>query len=199
MIYMIGGVPRVGKTQLTHAIIKRRPMHAVSTDGIRYMLQHAFPKDALSKDLFLPSLADQPMDPNIALAIQNAEARALWPDIIEYVRSFQDEDIDVLVEGTAVIPELITECPFPVTAAILSNNTPDHDKILMQEAQNNPHDWLSSHDLVVQRRYVDFFAFMDADLRAQAAMFDVQIIDIHDETFAADIEAAVDVLLQSAT
>lgn len=197
MIYMIGGVPRVGKTHLVQKVVTRKPMHAVSSDALRYMMRHALPHDALPQEFFLPTLADKPMDPNVALALQNAESTALWPAIIEFGKSYVEDDTDLLIEGVAVVPELlVTDCPYPVRAIILSNASPSHEQAVIGQAQSNPNDWMHKYSLEIQQRLASFFTFMDADLRAQAAMHGIDLVEVHDETFDQDLERAADLLLK---
>lgn len=81
MIYLIGGPPRVGKTTLVKYLVQNHPMHAVSTDAIRYMLRRSVPKEALNPDIFIHfgkdviTLWDQ--DHEQTLVEQNRQSEAL--------------------------------------------------------------------------------------------------------------------------
>lgn len=141
MIYLIGGAPRVGKTQLTNEVLKRHPMHAISTDAVRYMLRRltADPKfkegldKSQEKDVLATSIEQ-------ILKNQNDESQIVWPAVVELMRSYNEDGLDLLVEGVAVLPEQVSRLPFEAKAIFITNTSPSHQATILQQARTNSHD-----------------------------------------------------------
>jgi 2-phosphoglycerate kinase len=198
MIYLVGGAPRVGKSQFAKAVVKFRPMHAISTDAVRYMLRRSpIGKDVLQK-LKLSSEADvlsKPIDQ--LLADQNNESRALWPFLIEIMKSYEEEGDDVLIEGVAILPELTQQLTMPHKTIILSNTSETHIETTISQAESNEYDWLYKYDPAEKRRYAEFFQFMDLYLLKEADKNQVTVGQINDSNFAGDLNAVADVMINT--
>lgn len=198
MIYLIGGAPRVGKTQLVSEVIRRHPMHAVSTDAIRYMLRQTMPKDILPASLWADDAENLRLgNMQKILESQNTESTDLWPYLEQIMRSYDEDGYDLLFEGVAVIPSLIHNLKVPRKAIIIGNNSPQHGDTILRYAADNPRDWLHKFSSDQVASYIDFFTYMGNWLQAEAEKYGVPFTEIHDELYHADVAAAAEVLLQS--
>jgi 2-phosphoglycerate kinase len=197
MIYLIGGAPRVGKTQLATKVISKKPMHAISTDAIRYMLRRTIPPTALPQTLWTDGAEDLRLGSiQKILESQNAESIDLWPYLEQIMSSYTEDDYDLLLEGVAVIPSLVNHIKVPHRAIIIGNNSPKHSDTLLRYAADNPYDWLHKFNQEQVSVYTDFFAYMGGWLQEQAAEYDIPFVEIHDELFGVDITTAAEILLK---
>jgi 2-phosphoglycerate kinase len=196
MIYLIGGAPRVGKTRLVKTVLAEHPMHAVSCDAIRSMLRETFPKEQLSADLFLSSEKHiQSGSLQHILKDQNDESIALWPYLSAFIRSYDQDGYDLLLEGVAIIPELINRLEVPHRVIIIGNVSDVHAGTVADLALSNPKDWLHHHSPSEVVTYTKFFAHMSAWLRDEAQTYHVDYHEMHDDAFEDDLMQACHRLL----
>lgn len=194
MIYLIGGAPRVGKTQLVQRVLQKKPMHAVSTDAIRHMLRKTIPSDVLPPEIAsVPNIGSQP--PTEIVARQNQESEALWPYLVELMQSYNEDGYDLLVEGVAVLPHLVAQLHFAHRAIVVSNNDSSHGETLLKLADQNTSDWLHKFDAVKRANLVAFFQELDVWLQQQCYEHQIPLSSIHDVSFDADMDQAADLLL----
>jgi 2-phosphoglycerate kinase len=196
MIYLIGGAPRVGKTSMVQEAVKLKPMHAVSTDAIRYMLRHSLPKDVLDpalfsadKDLLSVGKVDE------VLTHQNAESEALWLYILQLMQSYALDGCDLLVEGVAVLPSLLSQLELPYKSVIIGNTSPGHEAKIVEIARQNEHDWLHRYTEEEAINSARFFTHMSKWLASECQHSETKYFEINDETFQEDIVAAAKELL----
>jgi 2-phosphoglycerate kinase len=196
VIYLVGGPPRTGKTKLAEHVIREHPMHAISTDAIRYMLRRTVPKHELSGDLFLSSEKHiRTGSLQHILKDQNDESEALWPYLVEIMNSYQADNYDLLLEGVAVIPWLLNKLEFPYRAIIIGNSDETHDAKVIELASSNDHDWLHHHDPGEAAIFTKFFAHMSDWLKQEADRYGIDYHVMHDESFEDDLLQATHRLL----
>lgn len=196
MIYLIGGAPRVGKTQAVIEVLKQRPMNAIASDEVRYMLRRTLPNTRL-KSALKRGYEQAPLKRTIMELWhnQNEESRALWPALVHIMEAYNHDGQDLLVEGVAMLPELVARLPFPTRTLILSSHSPVHAEIVLRRARANRHDWLHDKTEAEIVHYCEYFAYMDQYLCVEAERYGLACAPIGDTTFHADLRQAATQLL----
>jgi 2-phosphoglycerate kinase len=199
MIYLVGGAPRVGKTTLVNHLVQRQPMHAVSTDAIRYMLRRSVPKAALDPDIFIHfstdimNLWDKGVDET--LEEQNRQSRALWPAMREFIHSYDTDGIDLVVEGVAVLPEFASSLDVEHRSVFIGNRSKEHMQCIKDQAHANEHDWIRHLPDEKFERATEFFRAMSDYFATQCAKYNLPYVEIADDTFDRDLQQAAEQLL----
>jgi 2-phosphoglycerate kinase len=197
MIYLIGGPARVGKTQTVKAVIKQRPMASISSDAVRYMLRRTLPDTPLNRRLWSSNQAEPlTRSPAELLEDQNEESQALWPALVKIMESYNLEDKDLLIEGVAILPELVRQLPFDSRVIILSNASKTHREMILRQARSNPNDWLNNKPDTIIEHYCSFFEYMDTWLRSEAKKYDINSQSIDDAHFPESLAAAATQLIK---
>ena len=201
--YFIGGTPRVGKTTLAMHLIQTKPMLGSSTDAIRYLLRRVV-KEEDYPDLFhLGKYTSNDPNQRIFLEehpqemidIQNNESRLVWESVNNFVKSNLEDGFDIVLEGIAILPELLSQVDYDYSVVFLGNQSDNHFQTILNSARNNPDDWM--HDLE-DETIKAFFAFNQAFslyIQQQAKKFNYNYIEIHDDNFTNDINEALSSLL----
>jgi len=200
MIYLIGGAPRVGKTHLTKLICAQKQVHAVSTDALRYMLRHTIPEN-VSPDIFIHFKTNmlEMWDTNhqSTLEAQNRQSKGLWPYMRALIASYNEDGVDLLLEGVAVLPEFAHGLDVPYKSVFLGNTEANHVTNIRTHARDNAHDWMH----VLPDRTIDrasqFFGVMSEYLRAESAKYVQPYAEIRDATYEADLDQAASILLSA--
>lgn len=202
MIYLIGGPPRVGKTQLVNYLVRQQPMHAVSTDAIRYMLRRAVPESALNSDIFIHFRTDVlelwGRDNQKVLDEQNRQSRAIWPAVVEFMKSYNEDGIDLIVEGVAVLPDLVKGLDFNHKVIFIGNRADTHEDTIKERAAANPRDWMRDLDSETSAKAIAFFKMMSEYLQNEAQANHMSYVEVSDENFEADLERVALQLLATA-
>jgi 2-phosphoglycerate kinase len=199
MIYLIGGSPRVGKTKLVNYVVREHPMHAVSTDAIRYMLRRTVPKEAISPDIFIHFKTDVletwSKGSEALIEEQNRQSKALWPFIREFINSYQEDGIDLIVEGVAILPEFVKTLDVPNRGIFLGNASESHKSIVIEQAEQNSHDWMRALPPEKMQRATEFFARLSEYFRVEASAHDLAYQEMADTDFEHSLQSAARHLL----
>jgi 2-phosphoglycerate kinase len=164
MIYLLGGPPRVGKSIISNQILQEYALSVVSTDTLAAVLQRVLSPEA-APDLFVFEAFNKiPMDERVqfitkksAELIENVirESRVVWQAVEAYIRSEHQEGRDALIEGVAVLPELVGQLrDIPHRAVFIGNQGGNHQENIKKSAEENPHDWMRG----VNDQYIAAFA-----------------------------------------
>jgi len=202
--YLIGGTPRSGKTTLTMRFLRERPILATSTDAIRYTLRRVI-KEADEPDLFHlgkytsndpESRAYLKSNPTDVVEVQNKESAIIWRSVANFINSNLEDGFDVLIEGIAVLPELVAQLECDYSAIFLGNQSEQHFKTILNSARSNENDWM--HDL--EDETIEAFAVFNQTfskhIEKEANDHSMTYIEVHDDNFDADMDAALKILLQ---
>ena len=152
MIYFLGGPPRVGKSIISNQIRQRHAVSVVSTDTLAAVLQCVLSPQA-APDLFVFEAFNQlPMaqrvqfitkEPAAFIDYIKKESRFVWQAVEAYIRREHDEGRDVLIEGVAVLPELVRQLgDLPHRAVFIGNQGENQQENIKKSARENPHDWM---------------------------------------------------------
>lgn len=200
MIYLIGGPPRVGKTTLVNYLVQKHPMHAVSTDAIRYMLRRSVPKEALNPDIFM-HFGQDPLtlwerDHEQTLIEQNRQSEALWPAIREFTHSYDEDGIDLIIEGVAILPEFVSGLDVPHKSVFLGNTGANHSMTIQRQAMQNEHDWMHGHSEADIEKAAEFFALFSSSLQTESVQYGLRYQEVEDDYFEDGLKAAANYLLE---
>lgn len=148
----IGGLPRVGKTLVAHEIAKRVDGHITSTDWIRNAVKRSHPDR--QGDLFLlqdmRSMSDAEFvelyDSGEIIRRLAKQANALWPSIVSFCSSFCDDDLVHIIEGVALMPQLVASMEHQPNEVIFVGNTDEGhiDQVLQYAEENEGTDWMTA-------------------------------------------------------
>lgn len=203
--YLIGGTPRTGKTTLTMRFIREQPMLAASTDAIRYTLRQVVnPVD--QPDLFhlgkytsndsekRDFLRTHPMD---VVTVQNAESAIVWKSVNDFIQSNIDDGFDVLIEGIAVLPELVSQLKCDYRVVFIGNKSDEHYQTILKSARANPNDWMHKLEDETIEAFAIFNQTFSSFIEQEAAKYHLPYVEIHDDNFEADIDVALKLLHRS--
>ncbi len=202
MIYLLGGPPRVGKSIISSEIRKKHALSVVSTDTLGAVLENVLSPDA-APDLFVFDRFNQmPMDKRVRLIMNDPseligyvrrESHVVWKAVQAFARRENEEGRDALIEGVAVLPELVTKLEnIPHRVVFIGNQGEDHKKNIRKSAEENEGDWMRD----VGGGYISAFAMfvkrMSAYIEQEAEKFGYEYIELDKELFG---EAADKVML----
>ena len=193
-IYFIGGSPRVGKTKLTLLTVAKHPMFSISTDATREALRKIYTKQQ-KPALFKICEVDQPGNVAWRIKVQVEESKEFWPFVVNNILSHNEDGLDVLVEGVAVLPELIKNFPLPNKAVFIGNTNEQHVETILKHAQTNKHDWLHTRDEAYIREFATFVTGYSKFIKAEAEKYSMQYIDMDSADYRSAQQRAADTLL----
>lgn len=149
-LYLIGGAPRVGKSTLMAMLTEQYPIPSASTDDLRTGLRQLTTPETNPDLFYLDSLnanevdmAGQMLEDTYEImAAAEAEARAVWPAVLEFATTQHQAGHNAIIEGVAILPELVTQLTLPYHAVFLGNQSPDHAEYIRAYAAAHPETWL---------------------------------------------------------
>lgn len=152
MIYLLGGPPRVGKSKISELIAANHGISGVSTDSLAAVLESVLDPQtapglfAVSKFNEMP-LADRidlmVAEPGKRIDLQIEECRATWQAVAPFLRREAEEGRDILIEGVAVLPELVARLDVPDCRAVfVGHRGKDHEENIRRSAAEDDRDWM---------------------------------------------------------
>ena len=152
MIYLLGGPPRVGKSIISKAIPKKHGISVVSTDALGAILENVLKPEAEPGLFVFTRFNERPAADRIKLMDGNTpelvnylieEGRAVWKAVEPFILKEDQEGRDVLIEGVAVLPELVRQIKdIDYRAVFIGNQGSKHKENIKNSAKENEHDWL---------------------------------------------------------
>jgi 2-phosphoglycerate kinase len=164
MIYFLGGPPRVGKSVIAGEIGKKFALSVVSTDTLGAVLASVLSPEA-APDLFVfDRLHEKPMADQTTFIQQNPaafmndvrkESRVVWKAVEAFIQRENEEGRDALIEGVAILPELVRQMEgIPHQAVFVGNQGQNHIENIKKSVQENKHDWMRN----MSDEYIHAFA-----------------------------------------
>lgn len=208
MIFLIGGPPRVGKTIISSEIQKSYALSVVSTDTLGAVLESVLSPDA-APDLFVfdrfheMPVAEQEklirQDPAAHIEVVRKESHVVWKAVEAFIRREYEEGRDALVEGVAVLPELMSQIDdIPHRAVFIGNQGQKHKEDIKKYAAENDHDWMRD----LSDAYIDAFALfvgrMSAYIEQEATKYGFPYIELDKEPIEEVTKGVIQVLGLSA-
>ncbi len=193
MIFLLGGPPRVGKSIIASKIRQKHAVSVVSTDSLCAVLQNVLSPE-LAPDLFIfdrfnkISMAERvkliTRDPEELIDYVRQESRVVWKAVDPFIRRENEEGRDVLIEGVAILPELISQLEGSTHRVVLiGNQGENHEENIKAFADENETDWMRD----VSDQYISGFAMfvkkMSAYIEQEAKKYGFKYIEMDQESF----------------
>jgi len=156
MLYILGGVPRVGKTIIAQAFLERTHIPFLSLDLFKMALVKGLPQAGV--------------DPNDA---SDVVAKQIWPAVRGLCTTILENKRDHLIEGDSILPvhasHLSATFPGQVRACFLGiERANPANRLATIREHPGPEDWLSEYDDDEVLRMIDEMIEFSSVLRSQA-------------------------------
>lgn len=205
MIYFLGGPPRVGKSIMARAITSQHGISAVSTDSLGVVLETVLDPEA-EPGLFAISRfnglaeADQMKvmveNPTKRIDYQRQESTAVWRAVEPFILREQDEGRDLVVEGVAVLPELVAQLEDVDSRVVFVGNQGHKQKEnIKRSAKENEHDWMRHASDEYIAAFATFVATMSSYIEKEAHKCRFEYIEMDGQPFNGTVAKVVNVLL----
>ena len=200
MIYLLGGPPRVGKSTISRAILREHGISVVSTDSLGAVLENVSRPEAEPGLFVFARLNERPAEDRIKLMLENTaelinytvdESRAVWKAVKPFILKEEDEGRDVLIEGVAVLPELVGQLEnVDYRVVFIANQGNEHKENIKKGADNNEHDWMRHASSEYINAFATFVMRMSAYIEQEAHKYGFSYIEMDGRSFQ-DIAGAV--------
>ncbi len=193
MIFLLGGPPRVGKSIISSEIRQKHAVSVVSTDTLGAVLETVLSPES-APDLFVfDKFNKMPMaervklitnDPAELIDYVRKESHVVWKAVDAFIRRENDEGRDALIEGVAVLPELVIRLEnIPHRVVFIGNQGENHKENIKKSAEENEHDWMRA----VSDQYISAFAMfvkrMGAYIEQEAKKYGFEYIEMDKALF----------------
>jgi 2-phosphoglycerate kinase len=200
MIYLLGGPPRVGKSIISSEIRQKHALSVVSTDTLAAVLENLLSPEA-APDLFVfNKFNGLPMaervqlmktDPAQLIEYVRRESQLVWQAVKAFISRENEEGRDALIEGVAVLPELVSKLDeLPYRVVFIGNQGENHSENIKKSAQENEHDWMRE----VSDPYIGAFAMfvqrMSVHIEQEARKYGFEYIEM-DKLLLGDVTQEV--------
>jgi 2-phosphoglycerate kinase len=123
-------------------------------------------------------------DPAELIDYVRRESRVVWKAVEIFIRREEDEGRDALIEGVAVLPELVNQLEdIPHRVVFIGNQGNKHKENIKKYAEENEHDWMQG----VSDQYVCAFAMfverMSAFIEQETEKYGFEYIEMDEELF----------------
>lgn len=132
MLYLIGGTSRSGKTLLAKRILKEKQVPYLSLDWLMMGFNDGIPEYGIHHLLW-----------------PNEIAKKMWPFLKGMIDNMLFEGVDYVIEGEAMLPELISELvekyPGQINAVFVGYTDIEVDhKVSLVKKYGGENDWLTN-------------------------------------------------------
>lgn len=193
MIFLLGGPPRVGKSIISNEIRQKHAMSVVSTDTLAAVLENLLSPEA-TPDLFVfDRFYEMPeaervklmaTEPAVFIDYVRRESHVVWGAVEAFIRKENDEGRDALIEGVAILPELVSQLEnFPHRVVFIGNQGEHLKENIKKSAEEHEHDWMRG----ASDAYIGAFAVivkrMSAYIEQEAKKFGFEYIEMGTKPF----------------
>lgn len=200
--YLIGGVPRSGKSTIAQHVIAIHPMFSASTDTIRtlqrgLLAEADYPALFMGEKEFSPEYIRRLCGTGKAseiITLQNDESQVVWHSVKEFIEANIAEGSDVLVEGVAILPALISELNCKFKVVFVGNSSTTHEAMLTA-ARSNPLDWMHEYSDETIRLFSHFTSEYSHWFKAETQKYGFEYHEIADSAFETSVISTADRLL----
>jgi len=191
MIFLLGGPPRVGKSIISREIQQKHAVSVVSTDTLGAVLENVLSPEA-APDLFVfgrfhkMSMAERvkliTKDPAELIGYVRKESYVVWKAVEAFIMRENDEGRDILIEGVAILPELMSQLEnIPHRVVFIGNQGENHKENIKKSAEENEYDWMWD----VSDQYIGAFAMfvrrMSGYIEQEAKKYGFEYIEMDKE------------------
>ncbi len=193
MNFLLGGPPRVEKSIISSEIWQKYAVSVVSTDTLGAVLENVLRPEA-APDLFVfDKFHEMPIVERVKLIMEDPaelidyvrkENHVVWKAVEAFIRRENDEGRDALIEGVAVLPELMSQLEdIPHRVVFIENQGENHKENIKKSTEENEHDWIRD----VSDQYIGAFAMfvkrMSAYIEQEAKKYGFEYIEMGKELF----------------
>jgi 2-phosphoglycerate kinase len=193
MIFLLGGPPRVGKSIISSEIRQKHAVSVVSTDTLGAVLENVLSPEA-APDLFVfGKFNENAMEDRVKLIMKDPaelidyvrkESYVVWKAVVAYIRRENNEGRDVLIEGVAVLPELISQLEdIPHRVVFIGNQGVNHKENIKKFAEVNEHDWMRGVSDEYLSAFAMFVKLVSAYIEREAKKYGFEYIEMDNELF----------------
>jgi 2-phosphoglycerate kinase len=193
MICLLGGPPRVGKSTISSEIRQEHAVSVVSTDTLGAVLENVLRPEA-EPDLFVFSkFHEMPMVEQVKLIKQDPaelidyvrkESHVVWKAVDAFIRRETDEGRDALIEGVAVLPELMSRIEdIPNHVVFIGNQGQNRKENIKKFAQENEHDWMHGASDPYIEAFAMFVKRMSIYIEQEAKKYGFEYIEMDKKSF----------------
>jgi 2-phosphoglycerate kinase len=122
-------------------------------------------------------------DPAELIDYVRRESYVVWKAVEAFIRRENNEGRDVLIEGVAVLPELVSQLEDIPHRVVFIGNQKDHEENIKKSAEENEHDWMGG----VSDQYIGAFATfvkrMSAYIEQEAKKYGFEYIEMDKQPF----------------
>jgi len=164
MIFLIGGPPRVGKSIISSEIRQKRAVSVVSTDTLGAVLENVLGPEEVPDLFVFGKFHEMPMtervklimkDPAVLIDYVRKESYVVWKAVEAFIRRENEEGRDILIEGVAILPELMSQLEdIPHRVVFIGNQGGNHKENIKKSAEENEYDWMRD----VSDQYIGAYA-----------------------------------------
>jgi 2-phosphoglycerate kinase len=154
MIYFLGGPPRVGKSIIADQIRRETSINVISTDSIGAALEKILTPENVPDLFVFQKYNELPLVEKANLLLKDPakhidnikrESHVIWQALEAFVRKEYEEHRDVLIEGVAVLPHLVSRIEdIPYGVVFIGNQGKNHKENIKKSIKSNKHDWMNN-------------------------------------------------------
>src|SRR5512139_3230315 len=189
MIFLLGGPPRVGKSVIASEIRQKYAVSVVSTDSLGAVLENVLSREA-APDLFVFDKFNRmsaverieviTKDPAELIDYVRKESHVVWKAVDAFIKRENDEGRDTLIEGVAILPELVSRLEnIAHRVLFIGNQGENHKENIKKSAEVNERDWMRD----VSDQYISAFAMfvkrMSAYIEQEAKKYGFEYIEMN--------------------
>lgn len=193
MIFLLGGPPRVGKSIIASEIRQKHAVSVVSTDTLGEVLENVLNPEAAPNLFIIDKFNKLPMaergklimkDPAMLIGYVRKESHVVWTAVETFIRNENNEGRDILIEGVAVLPQLVSQLDdIPHRVVFIGNQGENHKLNIEKSAEENEHDWMRG----VSDQYIGAFALfvkrMSVYIEQETIKYGFEYIEMDKELF----------------
>lgn len=160
MLYLVGGVPRTGKSYLAQRILVNARIPYVSTDALFHMLKKAAPSLGLTDKVPLKQ-----------------KAELFYPFLEQFAKYAPISNGSYLVEGDAFLPHQVNALAqkYEVRACFLGFSKADIDIIIRYSGNNK---WVSDLSVKEQGDLSEWLGKESASIQEQCKKYGIAYFDV---------------------
>lgn len=205
--YFVGGPPRVGKTTLAYRLAEEIKGHVAMTDAIRnsakkvcedksgplFMINHY---NELSEEEWLDRFCNHPEE---VVQDQINESKAIWRSVVSFCNMFCEDNANHIVEGVAILPELVASMENRPRHVVFVGNTSDlHVETMLEYGRNFPEQcWMASlgYSEAKIRAYANYVKRLSFYYKEEAEKYGFEYVELEDDNYNASLSKAINLLL----
>jgi 2-phosphoglycerate kinase len=192
MIFLLGGPPRVGRSTVSSEIQQKHPVSVVSTDSLGAVLENVLSPEAVPDLFVFKKLGKIPLtermelitkDPAELIGYVRKESGVVWKAVEAFATREHDEGRDALIEGVAVLPELVSQLEdIPHRVVFIGNQGEDHEENIRRFAEDNENDWMRDESDQYIGGFAVFVRQMSVYIEQEAKEYGFEYIEMDRES-----------------